>query len=139
MRPLRGSRATTTAPAVGTKVVSVRMELVSTNTVLLSFSLRRKVRRESKVDGDKQDGGTNCEPACVGANIARLHALNDSAESLGRQAGGKARAVDDSAVEESFEDIAREEQQRGDDHGAVDLVDPVLIEEQLVEAAELCC
>src|SRR5580704_15155665 len=139
--PLRGSSATTIAPAVGTKVASVNMESVSTNTFLVSVSSWlvhwSKVRRKSKIANDQQDCRAQREPACIRANVAGLQPLYDRAESLRGCTGSETRAVDDSTVDKAFEQVSRNKQQGRDDECAVNLIDPVLVEQQSIESAEL--
>ena len=129
VRPRSGSSASRSAPASGVKTMRVRM-------------MGSKVRRLFSVpcapdgaaeDHDGEDGGrADGEPAGVGADVAGDLAAFEPAEAARCEAGGAARAVDDTALEEGLEDAAGEDEQRDDDDVRVDLVDPVFVVEESV-------
>src|SRR6185312_4345632 len=89
----------------------------------------------SAEDHDGQDGGcAQCEPSCVGADVARLGAVGDRAETPGRCGCNAAGTIDDAAVDQAAKDEAGEHKQRRDDEGGVEFVDVELVVDKAVEA-----
>src|SRR5277367_5163602 len=82
-------------------------------------------------DHDEQNGGgSECEPAGIGTDIAGLNAANQGTKTSGGCASGCSGAVDDAAVDESAKEEAAEHEQWRDDEGAIHLVDVELIEDE---------
>ncbi len=90
-----------------------------------------------KYEMASRSGSEEGQPPRVGADIAGLNAGDQSAEALRAGAGGECAAIDHDAVDENAQEPAGDEEDRGDDEGRVDLVDPVLVFDQRVDGAEV--
>ena len=103
---------------------------------MASGFIEGSVMRLPDPDHDGEDGGgSEGEPAGVGADVAGLDAADEGAEAEGAGGGSGAEAVDEELVEEAEEDAGGD--LKGlDDGGVVELVDVELVVDEGVDGAE---
>ena len=85
---------------------------------------------------EKHRRRARCQPGRIGAQIARLPALQDRSGKGGRAAEQPRRAAQDSYIDDPFQNVLREAKQRLDDGCAIELVDKILVRQQLVAARQ---
>lgn len=81
---------------------------------------------------EEKSGRTGSEPCCIGTQIAGLPALQNGAREGGDSAEQPSKAAENSDVDDPIEDKAGERKNGLDDDSAVELVDPVLMNEDVV-------
>src|ERR1700743_2614110 len=118
---LSGSSASRTAPARGTKVITVRMvwSIFIAGSSFPFGEARRVLRKRSSLvrpegtakDHDEQHGGgPDGKPTGVGADIAGLNPADKRAENSGGCSRSRAGAVDETAIDETAQEEAGDHQ-----------------------------
>ena len=89
------------------------------------------------MDNEEDDGNDNGraerEPAGIGTDVSRLHAACEPAEAASAARKCGSGALNDEPIDQATEYDAREHKQRRNNQTAVDLIDPVLVIEEVIE------
>ena len=117
-------------------LVDIVIASSSLNACITTAGEDRRLMLRGSSTNSRTAAAPSGQPRRVGAQIAGLPALENRSGKVGDAGEQPGEAAEDCGVDDPAEDVFRNGEQRLDDDGAVDFVDVVFVDEQLVAAGQ---
>src|SRR5579859_2781742 len=95
-----------------------------------------KVHGKAEIGNQEEGACADSQPFCIGTNVSGLHTLDYCAQAADAACCDAGATVDDSAIDSAPQKIAAKDEERGHDYRVIDLVDPILVDQQCIDATE---